>query len=152
MSGRTVNIDGRIIESPTTFRERVAWAICAHDNSGAEGRLSPDELRGLELLFNAVWSRAGGSLDRAGVARFLGVSRTVVEQSVLPLMWLMRVEKARRDGDGITATTRAHWIAADWPNYLGAADAAIGVLSERPEAVLPIPEPAEVEATVEAGR
>lgn len=141
--------NGTDVQYPTTFRERVAWAICAHDNSGAEGRLSPAELRGLELLFNAVWSRAGGSLDRAGVARFLGVSVATVEQSVLPLMWLMKVEQSRRNGDGMMATTRAHWIAADWPNYLGAADAAIGVLNERPEAVLPLPEPAEVEATVE---
>ncbi|HEV2674178.1 MAG TPA: hypothetical protein VGV37_06510 [Aliidongia sp.] len=109
--------DPKTTANPETFRERVAWALCAHDLAGGEGRMSDDELDQLTGLYQFAVNALGWQQAQR---RFSHVVQFI------------RSEKWMREKEG-KELMRAHFIAADWPNYIGAADAAMGVLCERPE-------------------
>ena len=110
------------VPQPVTFQDRVAFALCAHDNSGIEGRLSEQELAELDDLMTF----ARGALGHAAA-----------HQRFRSLVNFVRMERAYRSTDGKTVML-VHIIHNDWPNYLGAAGAAIAVMMERPEAAAAI--------------
>lgn len=117
---------------PATFQERVAWALCAHDTRGCEGRLEVDELRVLEAIIGAV-ERTYGSPK--ALSQFLGMGG---ESAFRRLRRFAADERAMQDRDfkeGLVIF-HAHCIRADWPSYMRAAAAACSVLHERPEAVI----------------
>jgi hypothetical protein len=114
---------------PATFQERVAWALCAHDTKGLEGRLEPEELRVLEAIIAAT-QRSYGSpralsqfIGMGGAGAFLKLRRFAMDE---------RAQHDRDFKDGLVIF-HMHIIRADWPSYMGAAAAACSVLHERPE-------------------
>jgi len=117
--------------TPATFRDRVAYAIAAHDIASGEGLLTNAEHCALNLIVLAVTRRWP---SREAQDQMLGRNAA---QAINVLTRLLRDEDARRETDG-QHLMRAHLVAADWQNYLGAADAALSVLLEKPEAVLMI--------------
>lgn len=116
---------------PQTFRDRIAYAIAAHDIASGEGLLSDKERCALNLIVVAIYriwptdTAQQQMLGRDGA------------QALRVLTRLLRDENDRRETDG-KQIMHAHLIAADWQEYRGAADAALGVLIERPEAVAEI--------------
>ena len=102
---------------PVTFVERVAYALCAHDIAGGEGRMTDEELEALNYAID-IWP--GGALNYNFWKRLIAFSR---------------MEDAFRKKDG-WELAHAHIIMRDWPNYIESAKAAMSVLCEKPEAAL----------------
>ncbi|MDZ7711722.1 MAG: hypothetical protein U5L06_00715 [Rhodovibrio sp.] len=115
---------------PQTFRDRVAYAIAAHDIQGCEGRLEDDELEGLGMLIRAVERRCGST---KAVAGFLGVPQKAVERYYWAVWRLARDDRTLRDPDD-QAIARAEVTMLSWPDYRRVADAAVSVLIEDPRA------------------
>ncbi|MCW2242225.1 hypothetical protein [Azospirillum canadense] len=124
---------GRAIHpEPKSFRDRVAFALCAHDIRGGEGRMSDEELKALERVLERIGQLYGS--DKA-LGQFLGMTPHWAAQAILHLRGFVSLERGLRETEG-KAIMHAHLIAADWPHYRQSADAAIGVMLERPEAVV----------------
>jgi hypothetical protein len=117
--------------TPQTFRDRVAWALAAHDIGGGEGRMTDEEFDALDHVLRRI--RALYASDKA-LGQFLGMSPAGARDMLLRLLQFAALERGLREKDGKHLMV-AHLIAADWQSYLGSADAAIGVMLERPEAV-----------------
>lgn len=118
-------------DPPKTLTERVAWALCAHDLQGCEGRLEVLELRALEALVAATERRYGSP---KALSDFLGPGGAPAFREIRKFL---AIERGMHDKDfskGL-AIFHAHVIRADWPSYMRAAEAAVSVLLERPEAV-----------------
>ena len=113
---------------PETFVERVAWALCAHDSAGGEGYLSDAELEGLEILLRKMGKTCGSVRAEAD---WLGIPAAAVKRHIDPLKRLATDERARRESDN--PLMRAHLVAAYWPDYIKAAEAAFSVMLENPD-------------------
>lgn len=120
------------IREPVTLEDRVAYALCEFDLTGAEGRMTDGELASLETLLDAVMTRcptpetlgkflcstAANEPDPAAVGKS-------VETELRRFVFM---EQAMRDPVlGNSALYRI--IEMDWPNYRAAAKAVMRVLS-----------------------
>ena len=103
--------------------ERIAWALCAADQTSEGSYLNDDELRGLEAILSKMERTCGN--ERAE-AEWLGVPMSVIGRSVRSLKLLAKMERRRRtDNDPMVG---AHLTAAFWPDYMGKAEAAWSVM------------------------
>lgn len=115
-------------DPPKTFRDRIAWALAAHDIQGCEGRMTDEELQSLDRVLLGI-ARTYGS--RKAEDQFLGGGGAAC---ISRLRGFANLEHGFRDAKG-KARMHAHLIALDWPTYRGAADAVLSVLLESPESV-----------------
>jgi hypothetical protein len=123
-------------QMPETFVERIAWALCAADQTSDGSYLNDDELRGLTVLLGKMAAMCGN--ERAE-AEWLGVPMSVVVNSIRRLKLLARMERQRRDNPD--PMFGAHLTAAFWPDYMVKAEAAWSAMLQDASVSAAIKEP-----------
>jgi hypothetical protein len=125
------------MSEPVTLTERVAYALCANDIMGLEGRLEDSEFRALQAVIHGVHLKIGRSPRE--IERFFSQPSGWHDENWNALRRFLLMEEHLREEAtsphrGFNGIGRLKIVLTDWPNYMRAASAAVAVLAEDPKA------------------